>query len=89
MNSGTVDAHFLDYEAAKAYQEQHGLGIGVGAFLLAEEAVEPEPFVEAAKVVGTGRSSWVGDPARAAGCGAQAGSATSTTASRSMPGRPR
>jgi polar amino acid transport system substrate-binding protein len=25
VNSGTVDAHFLDYEAAKAYQEQHGL----------------------------------------------------------------
>ena len=25
VNSGTVDAHFLDYEAAKAYEEQHGL----------------------------------------------------------------
>ena len=25
VNSGSVDAHFLDYEAAKAYQEQYGL----------------------------------------------------------------
>ncbi|MEQ4566573.1 ABC transporter substrate-binding protein [Paenarthrobacter sp. CAP02] len=25
VNSGSVDAHFLDYEAAKAYQEQFGL----------------------------------------------------------------
>ena len=25
VNSGSVDAHFLDYEAAKAYKEQHGL----------------------------------------------------------------
>lgn len=25
LNSGSVDAHFLDYEAAKAYQEQFGL----------------------------------------------------------------
>jgi polar amino acid transport system substrate-binding protein len=25
VNSGTVDAHFLDYEAAKAYEKQHGL----------------------------------------------------------------
>jgi polar amino acid transport system substrate-binding protein len=25
VNSGSVDAHFLDYEAAKAYEEQHGL----------------------------------------------------------------
>lgn len=25
LNSGTVDAHFLDYEAAKSYIEQHGL----------------------------------------------------------------
>jgi polar amino acid transport system substrate-binding protein len=25
VNSGSADAHFLDYEAAKAYQEQHGL----------------------------------------------------------------
>jgi polar amino acid transport system substrate-binding protein len=25
VNSGAVDAHFLDYEAAKAYEEQHGL----------------------------------------------------------------
>ena len=25
LNSGTVDAHFLDYEAAKAYIQQHGL----------------------------------------------------------------
>ncbi|WP_309124704.1 ABC transporter substrate-binding protein [Arthrobacter sp.] len=25
VNSGSADAHFLDYEAAKEYQEQHGL----------------------------------------------------------------
>ena len=25
VNSGSIDAHFLDYEAAKAYQEQYGL----------------------------------------------------------------
>jgi len=25
VNSGAVDAHFLDYEAAKAYEKQHGL----------------------------------------------------------------
>ncbi len=25
INSGSADAHFLDYEAAKEYQEQHGL----------------------------------------------------------------
>ena len=25
VNSGSVDAHFLDYEAAKAYQEQYRL----------------------------------------------------------------
>jgi len=25
VNSGTADAHFLDYESAKAYESQHGL----------------------------------------------------------------
>ena len=25
VNSGSIDAHFLDYEAAKAYQDQYGL----------------------------------------------------------------